>query len=137
MKRRISLGLLTALVLAGLLWLALRRQEPSYQGKTVSQYLDSYATNYPRVMDPPSLRPIYSMGPKAIPYLRQSLRKRNSTREKMLTWLRPRLPGGLANRLPAQKQLMYWDGFESAACHALAFFGPAARQAMPDLIDCL
>src|SRR5689334_15924156 len=147
-KRRMLLGGFAIAILGAIVWLISSSREPVYQGKTVREHLDQlakvFANNrsfssgrtYVEVKaDDPVVKAIYACGPDAIPYLRRALRKHNGRAEKILTLLRTNLPTVMSKRLPPAKS-DYLGGLREAAIRGLAPFGPAARDAVPDLIDC-
>jgi HEAT repeat protein len=134
---RITFAVIFIAILGVCLWSALSPREPSYKGRSLDQYLDEVATNYPQGLgDDTVMRAIYAMGPRAIPGLRHALRRKDSAYEKTLAFLRPRLPNQITRRLPAPKSDLYWWGLSSAAARGLALFGPQAREAVPDLVAC-
>ena len=86
-------------------------------------------------MDTPGVRAICEMGPDAVPYLRRALRKKDSFYVKALIFLHAELPAALGRRLPDPK-LEHLKSVSCCAANCLAAFGPLAKEAMPDLIDC-
>jgi HEAT repeat protein len=128
-------GLLFAVV-AVITWQVAARPEPVYQGKRLRQYLDQMAKDYPYAVDNPGVRAVYQMGPDAVPYLRRALRKKDTLYVKALVFLRAKLPLTLSRRLPDPK-IEHLRMVSMSAAHCLAVFGPLAKEALPELIDCL
>jgi len=106
-----------------------------YQGKRLRQYLDQIAKDYPYGVDNPGVRAVYQMGPDAVPYLRRALHKKDSLYVKALVFLHAKLPAALGRHLP-DPELEHLRMVSCSAAHCLAVFGPRAKEALPDLIDC-
>ena len=111
------------------------RPEPVYQGKRLRQYLDQMAKDYPYGKNNPGVRAVYQLGPEAVPYLRRSLHKKDSLSVKALVFLHAKLPAALGRHLP-DPNLEHLRMVSCSAALCLAAFGPLAKEAMPELIDC-
>jgi hypothetical protein len=138
-KRRLVFAAVPILVIAGLVWVIFVRskREPSYQGKSLSEYLSQSASNgYIFRPDYQMLEAVYHMGPAAIPPLRRQLRRQNSYSERALRYLHTHLPQGLAHHLPDTNSDFYLDKLTSESAWCLEVLGPQARGALPDLIAC-
>jgi HEAT repeat protein len=75
------------------------------------------------------------MGPDAVPYLRRALHKKDSLYVKALVFLHAKLPSSMGRHLPEPK-IEHLRMVSMAAANCLAVFGPRAKEALPDLIDC-
>ena len=122
-------------VIGVLTWQVVAKPEPVYQGKRLRQYLDQMAKEYPYGVDNPRVRAVYQMGPDAVPYLRRALHKKDSPYVKALVLLHAKLPAALGRHLPDPK-LEHLRMVSCSAALCLAAFGPLAKEALPDLIDC-
>jgi HEAT repeat protein len=123
-------------VVGVLTWQVVAKPEPVYQGKRLRQHLDQMAKDYPYGVHNPGVRAVYQMGPDAVPYLRRSLHKKDSLYIRALVFLHAKLPANLGRHLPDPK-IEHLRMVSMSAAHCLAVFGPRAKEALPDLIDCL
>ena len=85
----------------------------------------------------PAVEAVYRMGPSAIPHLRRALRLKDSFSVKALHSLHAHLPGFLERHLPPDPHPLPLEYIACAAAQCLAAFGPAAHDAMPELLDAL
>ena len=121
------------LVVLAVAWLAVP-SEPSHQGRPLSAWLKDLESlkHEERQAAQEAIR---AMGPKAIPFLKNSLEQRNSAALRIYRgnafarkWL-----GGLREKLKFHQPVM--ESRNAAA--ALAALGPEAHSAIPDLIAAL
>jgi hypothetical protein len=132
---QIAIAVLLLAVVGVITWQVAARPEPVYQGKRLRQYLDQMAKEDPYSVDSPGVRAVYQMGPEAVPYLRRALHKKDTLYVKVLVSLHAKLPRSLSRHLPDPK-LEHLRMVSCSAAHCLAVFGPRAKEALPDLIDC-
>lgn len=130
-KRSILIIAPLLLLLGVVAWLLLRPrpQEPVYQGKTLSQWLqrvDVWYSTSPVAAEPALL----IMGTNAVPFLIADLRAREFPLEKKLYPFLAR-----HSLLPSDFRLASYRRYR--ALKALPFLGPLAKPAIPALADCL
>jgi hypothetical protein len=79
----------------------------------------------------PAGRAIRNMGPRALPYLRTGLRRRESVAEYLFCrWVWPRLPGHFQRWLGTPVHAVH---LRANSAYALGLLGPAAAAAVPEL----
>lgn len=129
-KRRKRLVLLACgLVALGLTWALLspRDREPSYQGRTLSQWLAQQKGQWGAglVLD---VDPILAIGTNALPTLLEWISYEPSTLRNQIAGVAGRLPFGLWRRL-------FYKPVERAndAIRVFRILGPQARSAIPEL----
>ena len=129
--RVIVVGVIVVVVAAAVtLTLAalLRPREPSYQGKSLSEWVDLlYTPNHTQAMNS-----IAAIGPKAIPFLFEEARRWDSTVQGVYRTIWPKLPAILRQRLPALKPVDL--NFPGKIGNALMAVG---KQELPRLIAAL
>jgi len=105
---------------------ALRPREPSYQGKSLSKWVDLlYTTNHTQAMNS-----IGAIGPKAIPFLLEKARHEDPAVQRLYRAIWPKLP--LRQRLPTPKPVD--PNFPGKIGNALMAVG---QQELPRLIAAL
>jgi HEAT repeat protein len=135
-NRRIIITTLSALVLAWIIWQYQPPADPTYEGKHLSEYLDQIAQASPFFYNEDTFKPIRQMGPETIPYLRWTLRRKDSVYVKTLIYLRPHLPSALVRHLPDTDPYRLRHAAEASA-YCLGALGSDAKEALPDLIATL
>jgi hypothetical protein len=144
-KRRnlfIIIALLTAATAAFLLWP--RPKEPEYQGHPLTYWICAYAQEQYQYWSPPVIRgrpadaptpaqALKAMGPAALPWLLEWLRREPTAIPPHVKWLRSLSTGPLGRYIP--KSLIAQDPLTAAekAFFGFAILGPSARPAVPDL----
>ena len=107
---------------------ALRPREPSYQGKSLSDWVDLlYSTNHTQAMNS-----IGAIGPKAIPFLFEKARHEDPAVQRLYRAIWPKLPAFLRQRLPTPKPVD--PNFPGKIGNALMAVG---QQELPRLIAAL
>ncbi|PYK62566.1 MAG: hypothetical protein DME21_05925 [Verrucomicrobia bacterium] len=107
---------------------ALRPREPSYQGKSLSDWVDLlYSTNHTQAMNS-----IGAIGPKAIPFLLEKARHEDPAVQRLYRAIWPKLPAFLRQRLPTPKPVD--PNFPGKIGNALMAVG---QQELPRLIAAL
>ena len=107
---------------------ALRPREPSYQGKSLSDWVDLlYSTNHTQAMNS-----IGAIGPKAIPFLFEQARHWDPALQRFYRAIWPKLPAFLRQRLPTPKPVD--PNFPGKIGNALMAVG---QQELPRLIAAL
>src|SRR5437016_3504256 len=97
--RVIAVFVTAAIIVAVLGSYALRPREPSYQGKSLSEWVDLlYTTNHTQAMNS-----IGAIGPKAIPFLFEQARHEDPAVQRFYRAIWPKLPAFLRQRLPTPK----------------------------------
>ncbi|MDB6065067.1 MAG: hypothetical protein JWR26_1275 [Pedosphaera sp.] len=112
------------------------QREPVYQGKRLGQYLAEMADKSPYGPNDSAVEAVYQMGPEAIPYLRRALHRRDSYRVKGLIFLHAKLLKSMSRHLPAAPDEEHLRREVWVAAQCLEAFGPLARSAVPDLLEC-
>ena len=106
----------------------LRPRETTYQGKSLSEWVDLlYTPNHTQAMNS-----IAAIGPKAIPFLFEEARRWDSTVQGVYRTIWPKLPAILQQRLPALKPVDL--NFPGKIGNALMAVG---KQELPRLIAAL
>jgi HEAT repeat protein len=131
-RKRNIIGLAVAVVLLagpGIYWL--RPSEPSYQGKSLSQWLAGFTlTDYfSHNTNAPSMVASHAMGVKALPFLLYTVvYEEPRWKQSLRRWTHGKIS------LPPQPSY-YYDNKLAAAC-AINVLGPAAGAALPTLTNC-
>jgi hypothetical protein len=124
-KRRILIAALLVVILGGFAWWLLRPSEPSYNGKSLSAWLEGYGPPYTGSHDADEA--VHHIGTNAIPTLLRMLRASDSPLKAKCIDLLDRQHLVKITITPA------WEkGFE--AFSAFKALGPEAANAVPDLI---
>jgi hypothetical protein len=132
-KRRILLAASLVVLLGGLAWWLLRPREPSYQGKSLSVWLEDYRLiteeNYGSGYrySPQTIEALRNMGTNAIPTLLRILWMKDSP-------LKARLMGFLDRHAWMKIKLSPASDKNFAACEAFRVLGVEARTAVPELV---
>ena len=86
------------------------RPEPSYHGKSVSQWFDqALPLSGIKQRESGCIQAFEEMGGDAIPFLVTQIKAGPSWLELAVTWLSPRLPPRIAHLLPKPKPQVYYD----------------------------
>src|SRR2546430_15665842 len=126
--RFIVLSVAGAIVILGVGIYSLRQREPSYQGKSLSDWVDLlYSTNHTQAMNS-----IGGIGPKAIPFLFEKARHEDPAVQRFYRAIWPKLPAILRQRLPTPKPVDL--NFPGKIGNALMAVG---QQELPRLIAAL
>ena len=133
MKRRQVILIAAAVIILGLFWTYTRHREPSYEGKSLSQWLDLYEER--QDVSQEAAKAVRQIGTNAVPFLvtwtqqTQGLTPwKQRLLTKMLSW-KSGAPGQeLLVKLLTAPQPQEWR----AAC-GFAILGETARAAAPDL----
>jgi hypothetical protein len=156
---------LVVVVLAGFGWLMVKPSAPTYQGKTLDQWLEIVGKTFHRQDDVIALEAIRHFGTNAIPTLIANLETKNSPiRDRAAQWLygHPGIPIKILSPIdkryrgylgfcalgpdgsPAIPQLIRLlndpdaaDNSRDFAIRSLDAMGPVAASAIPDLVTCL
>jgi HEAT repeats len=96
---RVSIILLTVVVLGGLAWALLRPHEPVYQRRPVSAWLNDCAEHELT----PSLMALHAIGTNGLPYAIRRIEQDNSLWQAQYKKLWPKLPPALRRVLPAPR----------------------------------
>lgn len=122
----VALGVATVVALLAV-WLGPR--EPSYQGRSLSEWVDlAYTTNYTEARNA-----ISAIGPSAIPFLFKKARHEDAAVQRFYRAIRPKLPTILQQRLPAPRPLD--PNFPGKIGNALMAVG--GQEELPQLIAAL
>jgi hypothetical protein len=100
MWRRIGIAGGIGLLLAGVVFLSLRNDEPTYQGQRISLILDDWAAGRQGV---PEDKAISAIGTNALPYVIGHLTRNDSSWRRKLRDAWPKLPNSLQKILPQPK----------------------------------
>jgi len=126
---RAAILVLSAGLIATVLWRPLRRKEPEHDGKPVSYWMEQMLKS--RVLgEDEAYRALKAMGAEAVPFLVATLHKKNSAYSKIVPVLYRMVPQALPllDRLPPPV-----DSLEvSKLIELLVAVGPGATNAMPD-----
>jgi len=136
-RRRIASTTAVLTVLALFAWLTFHSSEPSYQGKSLSAWLEQASRNqeleftFPDVrLDTPTACAIRAMGKDAVPYLIRMARTRDTPLRRRFVDLSYQYDWiGLHPQHYSEIQAETWYGF--------LVLGPAAKTALPELISML
>jgi HEAT repeat protein len=132
-RRRIWILLVPlALLLCGLLWLALRKTEPSYQGKPLSRWIRGleYENVNPTAEQRAALR---AMGQPAVTRLIELLEHHDSAlKRKFIEYAK--YHADIHNRFIAPRYVIPESIYHAEAATALGEIGPAAQAAIPALM---
>jgi len=128
--------ILLAVVLSAFVWQMLRprENEPVYQGKTLSQWLDAWDQGGPSHPDA-AIEAVRKMGTNALTYLIRDIRAKDG-----LVWRK--LPDSAYKFHLIRSIRRHVSGPDAVyrrerAAVILTILGPAAAPAIPDLSDCL
>jgi len=163
--RRVLLVALATVILAGFAWLLVKPSAPTYQGKTLNQWLEILAKTFHGPDSPNAMKAIRYFGTNAIPTLMRDLRTKDSRiRDRMAEWSygHPNLPINIlwpmdkryrgylgfcalgadgSSAIPQLIELLkdptVADNSRDFATRSLDAMGPAATSAIPDLVACL
>jgi len=140
-KRYILLGVLAVAAVGGLAWPALRPQEPVYQGKALSFWLDQYGSNHwkrsDRNLAQQAETAIRHFGTNAVPNLLNMMRSRESS---FKTNVLGRVPKSwlVRLRLPTVNEYQTQLGERRRrGAFGMVALGPDARPFFPALIRLL
>jgi len=139
MQRTTKFGILM-LVMAfaiaiGRLALKTDQPEPSYQGKPVSYWLTDGFTFSPSVDDrPPAESAFRCLGANAVPFLIATLGRTDGPLKQIYLRCYPKLPAKLRTQLPRPASA---DALRGRAILSLRIIGPAAKAAIPSLLNVL
>ena len=131
MKPRTKVLLLAAIIIAGLAFVCLRKSEPSYQGKSLNEWLrlggvveDDFAPN--KLSDEQTVA-LLKMGTNTIPYLVKQIGRKNSAFENELA--------AFIDKLGLNTHIDFDNNFKEnlRAANAFQAFGAEARDAIPSL----
>ncbi len=131
-RARGALAVALLCVFAGLFWW---NGEPRDRNGTVGEHLDWMARTGSVETSDRQAQAVFMMGPDVIPYLRRALRRRNH--HSLLVFLHDSLPAKMGEHLPFQPDASSPKRLAWAAAECLAAFGPLARPAEAELLDCL
>ncbi|HEY5909607.1 MAG TPA: HEAT repeat domain-containing protein [Verrucomicrobiae bacterium] len=130
-KRRILFGLFVTGLLVAFAWLVLRPHEPSFEGRSLSLWLEqAFPRGLYELRLPPveATRAVSAIGTNALPILIRLVAARESTGRRVLGHLAREFP---ILHLPPQ------EGNGERAVWAFTVLGPAARPAAPALVRLL
>ena len=131
MKRaRLVFALLAVITLVVVAILASHSQEPVYQGKRLSVWLQDYGDGGSSVGAPVTDEAIRQMGTNAIPWLLKLLHSKDSNLKVALTRL-------LGKQSVIQFRFTFASAHYGRACRAFKALGPTAKAAVPPLIELL
>jgi len=125
--RRLTLFILPAFIVGGLLWFALHTGEPSYQGKRLGQWLKEFETEDQRAE---AGHAIQQMGTNALPRLLEMLQSTDSR-------LKQRVQNFLNSHSPVRINLGSANNARTRAVAAFEVLGAAAKPAIPTLTNLL
>ncbi len=132
-KRRLILGILALGILAALIFALTRPREPSYQGHTLSYWLERLTTwEHSLVAQREGYDAIHHMGTKAIPYLMNFIRcEEPQEKTKLLETV-----GSILRNVGINGVTSASTKAENATW-ALISLGPAAKSTIPELVRLL
>jgi len=132
-RRLWLLCLVVGVTLGGLLYHALLDPEPSYDGKSLSRWLDDlYSEKKADGFE--AAKALGKIGPKAVPGLIEALHFKESRLRQPIISFKEKLPAAIRDWLPTPRPSNWC---RSMAADGLGEVGPGAHAAIPALMDAL
>lgn len=145
LKRALIVVCLGVVLAGGVVWWTFSSREPSWEGRTLSEWLEDVDTDWPAVplkgvtmreflaeasrKNDAALQAVSKIGREAVPQLRQMLKADNSISMRIEAWLRRQSYFTFTN-LPQ-------DIRRRKALFACGALGEVAEPALPDIISCM